>query len=152
MAYTVLSDYFDHIIDEAGYYSDGRPKQMEELHQGDTSDLADVAPERVELLISLGALEKSGEKKEQQQAAEQKEAEPPSEEELAAARATPEVQGAIAKSQQDVESASAVAGRPLAPDAWDEVEKLASKGEKGEPKSESNNETHKAEGATKKAT
>jgi hypothetical protein len=79
MTYTVTADILDHIIKEAGEYPDGRPKSVEELHEGDTSDFADVDADRIEVLKEAGAIVDTAElqsaKKEQETQAEQ--AQPP---------------------------------------------------------------------------
>jgi hypothetical protein len=74
MTYTVMADTLDHVVKEAGEYADGRPKKVEELHKGDTTDLADVDDDRIQVLKDAGAIMDTKEAKK----AETEQASPPS--------------------------------------------------------------------------
>jgi hypothetical protein len=75
MTYTVMADVLDHVVKDAGEYPDGRPKKVEELHKGDTTDLSDVDPDRVQALKDAGAIADTKEV-EKQAKAEQPAAQP----------------------------------------------------------------------------
>jgi hypothetical protein len=65
MAYKVLVDTLDVIDPAAGEYPDGRPKKVNELHKGDTNDLASLDADRIQVLIDQGAVaEDKGDKEE----------------------------------------------------------------------------------------
>ena len=57
MTYTVMSDFLDHIVKESGEFPDGRPKEVKELHEGDTSDFTDVDADRIQVWKDAGAIE-----------------------------------------------------------------------------------------------
>jgi hypothetical protein len=61
MTYTVMADVLDHVVKDAGEWPDGRPKVIEELHKGDTTDLADVDEERIQVLKDAGAIKDTSE-------------------------------------------------------------------------------------------
>jgi hypothetical protein len=77
MSYTVMADVLDHVVKEAGEYPDGRPKQVEELHKGDTTDLSDVDDDRIQALKDAGAIMDTKEAEKQAKEAEQATPPPP---------------------------------------------------------------------------
>jgi hypothetical protein len=110
----------DHIVVDSGYWDDGRPKQVELLHQGDDVP-SDIPADRIKELEAVGAI---GDPPQPQQLAHEPQLPgPPTEEEAEAARKTPAVREEIRLSRDRVTTASATAGRPLKEGAWKDMEK-----------------------------
>lgn len=130
MAQVVLTDTMDHIVDDAGYWDDGRPKKTELLHEGDAVP-GDIPADRLTELEAVGAIGEAPPKVEQAEPAPLPG--PPSEEEAAAARKTPEVQEEMRLSRRRVEDTAAAVGRPVKEGAWKDVEKASGKPEGTRP-------------------